>query len=343
MNISKRRLFALLSLCLLASIGSAHGDENAPNKVPAESYELQVFFGGIFPQKLPPQITTVIQVESPFKARSEESVSTLQSPSAANIFEALGTLHAPQNGKFKLDYKLSELSTPDGAGLGHEGSADLELDKPYAHYTSAGIVRGFRVLLTKAKDGTKLDEVTTSPNRVIEQDISWGKAEAGIQLGFGPAAAFYKMMQYLEKRLEIGDTAEFQLLVRNNLDRPVTVTLHNPRCAWPTVVDSEGKICYISQPILDGPLAVTLFKRKTEILEPGQVVSLGTPILYLRSSKSSDLFPSLLATKGKYRFSYKWRIGLLDADNKPVDLDLTTGEREFALIEKSTDTKELTP
>jgi len=350
MSLSVSRLFSLLSLCLLAFGASVRGDEVAAAKPLVELYQLQLSFGGFLASDVPPKITTQIEVEQAFKVKVEESIPSPKPPLAdgslvpptVEAYEASGILHAPQDGKFKLDCKVGENS--DGAKREYEQTLELQLDKPLGRFMIASNVHGFRALLTKVPEANPVTP-PANPTKVPmfqvvkRKNTFWGKETNGIQIALGPPSGVGTIydptllaIDYLVRNHQIGNSGYYGVIVRNNTDKPVKLKAFEPRFAVPTVVDSEGNKHSSPQPVSGVPTAAT--ERRTLILDAGKTLTLGDAKVFWRPAQKTDQVRSFDLAAGKYRMYYSYPIEIVGDDGTETKIELTTGERAFELRER---------
>jgi hypothetical protein len=328
----------LLKICVnsVVAVGamlcatSAFAGDITPQAV-AELYNLQVFQGEFAAEPREQQLVSVTQVQigKPFSSWRENAYSTAKKADS-NVKAAFqnslaygveGTLHPPKNGKYTLDYSISESDSQSGYGLRNGGTLDLELGKSVQRTTIAGVARGFRVLLTKA-DEPSTEATSLAGNKFYAGEVFWGKPEKGLQLGIVPS---YSLTNQGIRKLAyiLGRTANFQLLLRNVSDKPVILPpLLSMHLGIPIVRDEAGNPLGISTPVYDGPF-IRFIKNRT--LAPSEILTLEKQNMHIGSTKSNGIVSILDCPAGKYRLRYKTRLDV-EIDNNRESVELVSGE-----------------
>ena len=167
----------------------------------------------------------------------------------------------------------------------------------------------------------RADEVAAP---VADKQIFWGQTSNGLQLGLR-----FDIPNHVYRR---GETAHFDLIVRNVSKKAVNIKYYSPLFPVPVVADEEGKAltsALKSPPPLGYPGGV-----KTLSLSPGAQTVIAQAGLRIGSPIVPTLFWALDAPPGQYHVSFRVQLDApFGSKNKRAPIMLKSGFTSIGIAE----------
>lgn len=132
----------LICLAIVSALGAFASESSPMPATQPETYELRLWLNAWNIPNREPDIRANIAADTHFFER--------QILPTGELHILTGVLHAPTNGKFRLDFTLFQW-TSSRSNLTDTMRTELQLDKPYGFLTGSSVITGHMMLLTKTK------------------------------------------------------------------------------------------------------------------------------------------------------------------------------------------------